>query len=455
MENQNTIDIAIIGAGISGLSSAAFLSKSGVKAQVFEQAEKVGGVIQTVSHNGVQMDLAANSTIDKNLQVRELVKWSGLNEDLLTASATSSKKYILKNGNLVGLKGPASAIFGPLLSWKGKLRVFRELFVPAKKDGVEESIADFVTRRFGKELLDYAINPMVAGIYAGNPSEIGVEAAFPKMKAMEDEFGSVIKAAPKVMKRNKLLPEPKPTKDTLSFKLGMHQLVAGIANKLQDQIHTQHQLKSIKPLDRGYELTFKNGNQEKTVYAKKVLFTTPSYITADLIKAIDSDISAQLRRIEYPTVAVWNLVYNQDQVGQNLDSFGYLIPEKERQSYLGATWSSVVFPDKSTAGKAVFTLYIGGSRNQKEMMLNVEKWKQKVLEEFQGQMKISGEPNFEYFQLWDKAIPQYKVGHLGLVENLKSFEKSHPGLYIRGNFVGGNAVADCIENGFINAQELK
>lgn len=455
MKNQNNIDIAIIGGGISGLSTAAFLSKQGVKAQVFEQNDQVGGVIQTVDHEGIHMDLAANSTMDKNLQVRELVKWCGLEDDLLTASATSSKKYILKNGKLVGLKGPASAIFGSLLSWKGKVRVLKELFVPAKNDGKEESIANFVTRRFGRELLEYAINPMVAGIYAGNPEEIGVEAAFPKMKAMEDEFGSVIKAAPKVMKRNKQLPEPKPTKDTLSFRYGMNQLVSRIAERLKGQIHTEYQLCAMRAVEQGYELVFLHQGEKITVRSNKVVFTTPSYITADLIASFNPEVADQLKSIEYPSVGVWNLVYNTNQVGQTLDSFGYLIPEKEKQAYLGATWSSIVFPDKSQEGKAVFTLYIGGSRNQAEMLPNVEAWKDKVLHQFQEQMKISGEPSFEYFKLWPKAIPQYKVGHLKMVEALKLFEENHKGLFIRGNFVGGNAVADCIENGYLNAQDLK
>lgn len=148
-------------------------------------------------------------------------------------------------------------------------------------------------------------------------------------------------------------------------------------------------------------------------------------------------------------------MYDTHQVGQELDSFGYLIPEKEKQAYLGATWSSVVFPKKAKDGKSVFTLYIGGARNQDDLKADVEAWKTKVLQEFQAQMQITGEPTFDNFQLWDKAIPQYKVGHLSLMKDLKNFEQAHPGLYIRGNFVGGNAVADCIENGYLNAQELK
>jgi len=451
---MNTTDILIIGGGISGLSTAAFLHKNGKNFILLEKQEQAGGVMRSHKENDFIMDFGSNSAIEKNFAIPELIEHVGMKDEVMYASRASSKRYILRDSKLHALKGPLSFIFTKLFSWKGKFRVIKEIWIAPRMSQEDESVADFVERRLGREIVDYAFSPLISGIYAGRPEEISMKANYPKMTALEQNYGSIIKGSFGKMKENRNKPkEPKPSKNIFSFKLGMQQIAKQISQKYSDKIEFNADVISIEKTPEGYLVKYNQKGEMKEIVTKKIISTAPAYFAKDYFKTLSSDLSQALAKIYYPPVIVLNLVFNRENIGRKLDSFGYLIPEKEKRAYLGAIWSSVVFPNRTGEKHASFTLFIGGSVN-KTVVEDVDGSVAKAKEQFMEIMNITGEPVLEKYKLWKKAIPQYNLAYPAISEEIEKFEKQHPNILISGNYYKGFATGDCIENAKINAEKI-
>jgi oxygen-dependent protoporphyrinogen oxidase len=352
---------------------------------------------------------------------------------------------------------PPSFLKTKLFSGKAKLRLLAEPFIGRSKDGYYQSIAEFVTRRLGKEFLDYAINPFVAGVYAGRPEELSVKSAFPKLYALEEEYGGlIIGTIRSIRKRKKSKEVSKQSAKMFSFKDGMKVLPEAIAETLGNRVSTGAEVISIRSTSDGnYGVTFRDGKQNLTLLADVVLSTIPAYKAADLFGHFDESLAKHLNEIYYPPVLVLYLVYDRKDVGQPLDGFGFLIPEKEERSFLGAIWSSVIFPNRSDESKAAFTLFIGGSRDAgfvddvEQMVID------RARREFELIMKISAEPVLISKRLWPKAIPQYNLGYVEHENFFDHFEKDNKGIILGGNYRGGISVGDCIKNAELVTQRVK
>ncbi len=450
--------IIVIGAGISGLTTAYLLFKEGYDVIVLEKKDKVGGSIETVDENGFLFDRGPNSGLETTPLIQQLVKELNLEDQFVYANREGNKRYILKNGHLHALPMSPPAFFKTnLFSGKAKLRLFAEPFIGRSKDGYYQSIAEFVTRRLGKEFLDYAINPFVAGVYAGKPEELSVKSAFPKLYALEEEYGGlIIGTIRSIRKRKKSKEVSKQSAKMFSFKEGMKVLPEAIADTLGNRISTGVEVTSVrKTAEKKYGVTFKDGQQNLTLLADIVLSTVPAYKAAELFGHFDENLSEHLNEIYYPPVMVLYLVYERSAVGQPLDGFGFLIPEKEEKSFLGAIWSSVIFPNRSDESKAAFTLFIGGSRDAGF----VDDVEQNVIDrarrEFELIMKISAEPKMISKRFWPKAIPQYNLGYVEHENFFDHFEKDNKGILLGGNYRGGISVGDCIKNSELVANKIK
>jgi len=450
--------IVIIGAGISGLTTAYLLYKEGYDVVVLEQKEKVGGSIETVDANGFLFDRGPNSGLETTPLIQQLVEELNLEEQFVYANREGNKRYILRNGQLHALPmSPPSFFKTKLFSGKAKLRLLAEPFIGRSKDGYYQSIAEFVTRRLGKEFLDYAINPFVAGVYAGKPEELSVKSAFPKLYALEEEYGGlIIGTIRSIRKRKKSKEVSKQSAKMFSFKDGMRVLPEAIAEKLGNRVSTGVEVTSIRKTAGGnYGVTFRDGKQNLTLLADVVLSTVPAYKAAELFGHFDAELTKHLNEIYYPPVMVLYLVYDKSVVGQPLDGFGFLIPEKEEKSFLGAIWSSVIFPNRSDETTTAFTLFIGGSRDSgfvddvEQMVID------RARREFELIMKISAEPVLVTKRLWPKAIPQYNLGYVEHENFFDHFEKDNKGLILGGNYRGGISVGDCIKNSELLAQRIK
>jgi oxygen-dependent protoporphyrinogen oxidase len=236
----------------------------------------------------------------------------------------------------------------------------------------------------------------------------------------------------------------------------MKVLPEAMAETLGNRISTGVEVTSIRGTAEGnYGVTFRDGNQNLTLLADVVLSTVPAYKAADLFGHFDENLSKHLNEIYYPPVLVLYLVYERKNVGQPLDGFGFLIPEKEERSFLGAIWSSVIFPNRSDETKSAFTIFIGGSRDSGF----VDDVEQIVIDrarrEFEVIMKISAEPVLISKRLWPKAIPQYNLGYVEHENFFDHFEKQHKGIFLGGNYRGGISVGDCIKNSELVANKIK
>jgi oxygen-dependent protoporphyrinogen oxidase len=448
----------VIGAGISGLTTAYLLFKEGYDVVVLEQKDKVGGSIETVLESGFLFDRGPNSGLETTPLIQQLVKELNLEDQFVYANREGNKRYILRNNELHALPMSPPAFFKTkLFSGKAKLRLMAEPFIGKSKDGYYQSIAEFVTRRLGKEFLDYAINPFVAGVYAGRPEELSVKSAFPKLYALEEEYGGLILGTLRsIRKRKKSKEVSKQSAKMFSFKDGMKILPEAIADELGNRISTGVEVTSVrKTADGNYGVTFRDGKQSLTLLADVVLSTVPAYKASELFGHFDETLVKHLNEIYYPPVLVLYLVYERSSIGQPLDGFGFLIPEKEEKSFLGAIWSSVIFPNRTDETKAAFTIFIGGSRDS-GFVDDVEKIViDRARREFELLMKISAEPVMITKRFWPKAIPQYNLGYVEHENFFDHFEKDNKGIILGGNYRGGISIGDCIKNAELVANKVK
>ncbi|HRN27215.1 MAG: protoporphyrinogen oxidase [Ignavibacteriaceae bacterium] len=448
--------ITVIGAGISGLTTAYLLSKKGFDVKVIEKNNSVGGSIESVIENGFLFDRGPNSALETTPVIAQLVHELKLEHELLYASKQANKRYILRDNVLHALPmSPPGLIKTKLFSTKAKLRLLAEPFIGRSKDGYYQSLAEFVKRRLGQEFLDYAINPFVAGVYAGRPEELSVKSAFPKLYALEEKYGGlIIGTVRSIRERKKRTEVAKQSAKMLSFKNGMVVLPKAIEKYFGNNVLLSSEVKSIDKTGTGYAVSYQQNGATNQIDSDAVLSTIPVYAASSIFTKFDKEFKTHADAIYYPPVLVYYLVYDKKNIKQDLDGFGFLIPAKENKSFLGALWSSVIFSDRADENKAAFTLFVGGSRNPEFVNEERTSLLTKVRKEFEALMGITADPIFTSERFWEKAIPQYNLGYVEHENYFDDFEKRHPGLFISGNFRGGISVGDCIKNAELVANKV-
>ncbi len=440
--------VVVLGAGISGLTISYLLNKDGYDVTVLEKKDAVGGSIDTVVEDGYLFDRGPNSGLETHPLIAQIVEELGLQDEMVYANKESNKRYILRNEKLHALPmSPPGLIKTKLFSTKAKLRLLAEPFIGRSKDGYYQSIAQFVERRLGREFLDYAINPFVAGVYAGNPEDLSVKSAFPKLYDLEEKYGGLIVGTIKsIRERKKRAEKSKQSAKMFSFKSGMQIFPKTIAASLSDKVLLETEVTSITKLDSGYRVKYKQGEEINSIDCDLVVSTIPAYFAANLVKDLDVKTAEHLTNIVYPPVLVLYLGYEKSAIGQALDGFGFLIPAKEKKSFLGAIWSSVLFPNRCDDSKASFTLFVGGSRNPEVADKDKEEVVKNVLKEFHELMNINSEPVFKSYKFWSKAIPQYNIGYIEHEKAFEEFENKFPGFILAGNYRGGISLGDCVKS---------
>ncbi len=450
MENHSVI---IIGGGISGLTTAWWLHKAGHDVVVLEREKNVGGTMRTIRDNGWLIETGPNSALETTPLFKTLCNDFHLENEFIYANEKSDNRYILKNGALYPLPmTPVKFLKSHLWSMPGKFRLLKEPFIG--KANREETIAEFVTRRLGKEFLDYAINPFVAGVYAGSPEQLSVRAAFPKLYALEEKYGGLFKGQIKgARERKKRAEKAKDRSRLFAFRHGIETLPNALSKALGEKIKTGVSIKSLsmKAMNNTgrslcYEITGSENGHAVQFTASAVIFAVPSYNAAELLQPVNAMLAESLSKIFYPPVAEIFLGFRESQIGIPLDGFGFLVPAKERRKILGTIWSSALFPERAPNGYVALTTFAGGSRQPEILDASDEKLAALVGDELRSIMKITGEPAYTRVTRWHRAIPQYHLGHLSIVEQIEQFEAEHPGFFLSGNFRGGIAVGDCVIN---------
>lgn len=440
-------DYVIVGAGLSGLTTAYFLKKAGFSVQVVEANSQVGGRIQSQNPEpGWQVDIGANTALLSNETLDKLIDELEIRDQLLVANQTAHKRFIVRGNKLWPL--PMSfwqLVRSPLVSPKAKLGLLLEPFIgPAKK---EESIAEFVTRRLGAEWRDWVVDPFVSGIFAGNPQQLSVQAAFHRLWLLEKDHGSLFKgmlAKMKAKKKARDAGEYVSSNHMISFQHGMSTLTHALAGHLSDVMHLGEKAVHLAKLDEGWQLTTQAGH----VYtAKQVIATVDAPDAAVLFKALSPVASSLLSTISSPPLAVVALGFDRHQIQHPLDGFGCLIPRSLGIPTLGAIFSSSIFAHRAPTGKVLLSCFLGGSRMPQVVTYSEAEIVQQVLHDLTPLLGIQGQPVLQKVKLWPHAIAQYQIGHLEKVAKIRQqLAQDLPGVVTRANWHEGISIPDVIAN---------
>ena len=434
-------EIAIIGGGITGLTAAYYLKKKGYSPTIFEASSQIGGVIQTKKIDGFTIETGPNTILLSDQRTIDMIDDLGLTiED---ASPESKKRYIVKNGKCTALPmSLGSFISTPLFSFSTKFKILTEFLKRNKPLSDEESISQFIIRRFGKEVLDYAINPFIAGTYAGDPDSLSIEHAFPQLYNVEQKHGSIIGGLFKQKKNKKTF---KIQRRTMSFPRGIFTLTEKLATQCKNSIFIQSQVTDISKNENEYTITFKQNNEVKSFICENIICTSPSYtlnkITIDGKPFKDFD---ELSSIYYPPVISVALGYNTQDISHHLSGFGVLVPKCENMNILGVLFSSSLFKNRAPKGKSLLTVFMGGSLHPKHFELKKEERLSLIHKDLQKLLGINSKPILTHETIWKKSIPQYHVGYGHYKSLINIVEAKLPRFYFAGNYVNGISIQDTI-----------
>ena len=354
---------------------------------------------------------------------------------------------MVRYGRPIEMPGkPLGFITTPLFTAKAKLAVLREPFIKPRRDGVEESIAQFVVRRFNQEFLDHAIDALVAGIYAGDPHKLSLPHAFPKLKALEDNYGSMIKGQMFGARDRKKSGEvAKDRAAKFSFDEGLRVLPDTLAAQLGDSLKLNTPVTKLTQADSGWRVATAHGETEFGV----VIYCGTAYKLADLmIEAVQQHRPTEaFSEINYPPVASVVLGFRREDVAHSCQGFGMLIPKIEGFKILGTIFSSALFPNRAPTGHLNLTSYIGGARYPEFALLPPDKLVEVVLVDLRRLLGVKGKPTFVHTAFWPKAIPQYNVGYGKYRQLLNDLEAAGPGLFFAGHYRDGISLGDSIVSG--------
>ena len=445
--------VAIIGAGISGLTAAFYLKKAGIPVTVFEASSRVGGAIQSLRQDGYLAEFGPNTILETSPKIGQLIRDARLESRRLEPDPKSEARYVVRYKRAIAMPGtPLGFLTTDLFSLRAKFAVMLEPFVPARRDGVEESIAEFVVRRLGREFLDHAIDAMVAGVYAGNPANLSVQQAFPKLAALEATYGSLIKGqifgARDRKKRGEIAKDRAPK---FSFDEGLQVLPDTLSELLGDAVRLNTSVDRLVRTSAGWTLDLRSNGRVLQSEHSAVIYAGTAFRLAELLvepaaKQPMLDLSP-FSEIRHPPVASVVLGFRREDVTHPCEGFGALIPKVEGFKILGSIFSSSLFPNRAPAGHITLTSYVGGERYPELAALPPEDLYAVTQEDLRILFGVKGLPTYRHCAVYPKAIPQYNVGYGRYRGLMNEIEANAPGLFFAGHFRDGISLGDSIVSG--------
>ncbi|HTO05033.1 MAG TPA: protoporphyrinogen oxidase, partial [Opitutus sp.] len=438
---------------LTGLTAAWHLRQAGLSPVVIEKSARVGGAIGAEQSGSWLHELGPNSLLESSPDIAAFIEEVGLGSRRIYASPAARQRYIVRDGRLVAMPtSPMGFVTTKLFSWPAKLALLGEPWRPRGVADREESVADFVVRRLGREFLDYAINPFVGGVYAGDPAALSVRHAFPKLHAIEQEHGSLIRGA---IKRRNASGGPKGR--MFSFPNGLTELPQALARSLGNAVQLQTAVRAVRRTATGWEIDCANPERSWTESVSAVVSALPADALASLgfQGVAASDRLALLREIKHPPVVSVFTGFRRDEVRHALDGFGALVPQVERGSILGTLFSSTLFPGRAPEGHVALTSFVGGTRQPELAGMDDGEILRAVQGELTRLVGVSAAPVYTHVQRWPRAIPQYTLGYERFKNVMTEFETAAPGFFIGGNARDGISLASCMESGRRLAAEAR
>jgi oxygen-dependent protoporphyrinogen oxidase len=439
--------VAIIGAGITGLTAAFYLKRSGVPVTVYEASDRVGGAIQSIRTEGYLAEFGPNTILETSPKVTQLVIDAGLASRRLDPDPKASARYVVRYQRPIEMPGSPLGFFTTkLFTARAKLAVLREPFVAPRRDGKEESVAEFVVRRLGKEFLDHAIDALVAGVYAGDPYKLSVPQAFPKLGQLEARYGSLIKGqifgARERKRRGEVAKDRAPK---FSFDDGLQVLPETLRERLGEAVRLNTSVTRLTQSSEGWALDVRERGQQSRAEHSAVIYAGTAFKLAEMEVQTSMPLRlATFAEIRYPPVASVVLGFRREDVAHPCEGFGMLIPKVEGFKILGTIFSSSLFPNRAPVGHLTLTSYVGGERFPELASLPPERLFALTCEDLRVLLGVKGKPTFQHSVFYPRAIPQYNLGYGRYREQMADIEKKAPGLFFGGHYRDGISLSDTI-----------
>lgn len=458
--------VVIVGAGISGLALAyrlqQFLPSAAIT--VLEQRDRPGGTIWTERREGFQVEAGPNGFLDNKPSTLALFRDLGLGGRLLHASeAAERNRYLFLDGKLRRLPNTLrSFLASDLMSWRGKVSVFLERFRPRRTATSDESIQAFVERRAGLEAAEVLADALVTGIHAGDLALLSVRAAFPRLVKLEEEYGSVLKGLVRMarQRRAEAMARGEPYQRTgrmWSVREGLRLAIETLCERLPTKpllgVAVQRIQRATQANAPGTTWTV-HGEGQARWWADVVVLTCPAPQQAMIVADLDRELGDSIQAIPYNRVAVVAVGYRGSDVPVPLDGFGFIAPQRTRRDLLGVQWCSSIFPHRAPPGMVLLRAMCGGWNRPEIVDWDDAQLLHAVRTELRLTMGIEAEPVFHHIVRWDRAIPQYQLGHVERVARIEERVARHAGLFLGGNAYHGVALNDCTEQAEVLARQI-
>lgn len=439
-------DVVILGAGITGLATAHHLKKRDLDFILLDQFHRTGGVIHSVNQDGFLYEEGPNSGVVGNIEVLRLFDDLSADCRLEEAGNEVKKRYVLKNGKWEALPGGLkSAVTTPLFTLGDKFRILLEPFRSAGKQP-HETLAEMVRRRLGKSFLNYAIDPFILGVYAGDPNRLVPKYALPKLYNLEQQYGSFIGGTIKKQFQSKTEDEKRVTRGVFSVRGGLSTLITALEKRIgQERIHLETSEVKVLPVGDHFEVTYLDASKQRiTVETKKVISTIGAHQLENVLPFVDSSQLTKISALHYTKVLEVVVGFNKWE-GMDLDAFGALIPFAEHRDLLGILFMSALFRERAPEGGALFSVFMGGVRRPEIYQLPDVEVEAILRREFTGLMQLDEfNPDLLRIIRHSYAIPQYEADSGTRFKTVEEIEQAYPGLVIGGNLRDGIGMADRI-----------
>jgi protoporphyrinogen/coproporphyrinogen III oxidase len=455
--------VVIVGGGISGLSLAFRLGQRAphLTIQVLESGDRLGGKVWTTQRDGFLIEHGPNGFLDLKPSSYDLCQELGLGDQLISGSEAARKnRFLYRGNNLEPLPGSLLEFLrSPIMSWKGKLSLLAERLRPGRTETTDESVADFARRRLGKEAAENLADAFVAGIHAGDPAALSLPAAFPRLAALERQYGSILKGMSATAKEKRRLARSRgepvaPSQRLWSLVGGLRVWIEALAARLDRPPLTGVAVdRLVPPAVQGQPWTI-FAESGRNWCADAVVLTCPAPAQARLTKPLNEELARQIQGIEYAPVLVVSLGYRTSDVPKPLDGFGYLTPQRLRRDVLGVQWCSSIFPGRCDDEHVLLRAMCGGAGRPDIVDWSDDRLLSAVRKELRCSLGISAPPTSEQIIRWPMAIPQYRLGHLQKVATIEKLASSLPGLFLAGNPYGGVSLNDCTERASVVANQI-
>jgi oxygen-dependent protoporphyrinogen oxidase len=442
-----SLDAIVVGGGIAGLSAGYELHKRGVRFAILEGAPRAGGVILSEEVDGFTIDAGPDALLRQKPEAIRLCQELGIG-DRLVPTRPPRLAYIQRGGRLHAL--PAASVLGiptafapfiktPLFSWTGKLRMGAELFVPRRRGAGDESIAQFIGRRFGREAVTYLAEPLLAGIHAGDVNRLSVQALFPRLAQAEQRSGSLLRA----FRRQARGAAARSDGAFMSLPGGLSEMVRALVAALPSGAVCVNS--PVTAFSGGGGLPFRIETAAGSILeARAVVFSTPAYATGALVKTMDPQLARLCDQVRYASTATIALGFTREAVAHPLNGSGFVVPRKEGTGILAASWLSSKWPHRAPDGRVLLRTFVGGARDPWALSDTDDELIDRSLRAVTPLLGIRADPLLVRVYRFDRTSAQHEVGHLARLGAIERALTRHPGVFVTGSGFRGVGIPDCI-----------